>query len=139
MIIVDTNVASELMRPAPDQPVVRWVHAQRASDLFTTAITLAEIAYGVERLPDSRRKQLLRATASEVFVAFEDHVLPFDAPAAVQYASIVNARDQAGLPIDGFDAQIASICRAQGASLATRNLKEFEGTGVELIDPWRTG
>ncbi len=125
MIILDTNVVSELMKPAPSPAVIEWVRAGTGSELFTTSITLAEILYGIARLPDGRRKELLRTTASEVFAAFEDHVLPFDSRAATHYAEVVGSRDQIGLPIDGFDGQIASICRAHGAALATRNLRDF--------------
>jgi predicted nucleic acid-binding protein len=137
MIIVDTNVVSELMKSSPSEPVIEWVRARTGSELFTTSITLAEILYGIARLPDGRRKELLRTTASEVFAAFEDQVLPFDSSAATHYADVVEGRDQIGLPIDGFDAQIASICRAHGASLATRNVKDFRQTDVNLIDPWQ--
>lgn len=137
MIIVDTNVVSELMKPSPSAQVVEWVRARNGSELFTTSITLAEILYGLARLPDGRRKELLRTTASEVFAAFDDQVLPFDSSAATHYAEVVGGRDQLGLPIDGFDAQIASICRAHGAALATRNLKDFRQTDVNLIDPWQ--
>ncbi len=136
MIVVDTNIASELMRVTPSPVVTSWVRTHDGSELYTTSITLAEVLYGIERLPEGRRKDLLRMTADEVFSAFADHVLPFDAAAAVEYASIVSTRDRAGRPIDGFDAQIASICRARGATLATRNLKDFEGTAVKVIDPW---
>jgi len=90
----------------------------------------------MERLTDGRRKELLKSTAEDVFTAFEEQILPFDAAAAVQYASIVTRRERAGVPIDGFDTQIASICRSRGAVLATRNLKDFRDTDVELIDPW---
>jgi predicted nucleic acid-binding protein len=107
------------------------------SDLYTTAITLAEIRYGIERLPDGRRKDVLRITTDNVFAAFEERVLPFDATAAVQYATIVSDRDRAGQPIDGFDAQIAAICRTRRAALATRNGKDFHGTGIDVIDPWQ--
>lgn len=137
MIVVDTNVASELMRPTPTRSVVDWVRSRRGRELYTTAITLAEIRYGIERLPDSHRKVLLRTTADDVFAAFKGQVLPFDAPAAVQYALVVTRRDAAGSPIDGFDAQIASICRTHGAPLATRNVKDFQGTGIDTINPWR--
>lgn len=136
MIVLDTNVVSELMRPAPSAAVTDWVRA-RESELFTTSITLAEIGYGIARLHDGRRKELLRSAAEEIFAAFEEHVLPFDAKAAVQYATIVSDRDHAGVRIDGFDAQIASICRAHQASLATRNIKDFQSTGIDVIDPWR--
>jgi predicted nucleic acid-binding protein len=137
MIIVDTNVVAELMKSSPSEPVIEWVRAQTGSELFTTSITLAEILYGIAQLPDGRRKQLLRTTATEVFATFEDQVLPFDSSAAAHYADVVGGRNQLGLPIDGFDAQIASICRAHGAALATRNLKDFRDTEVNLIDPWQ--
>lgn len=137
MIIIDTNVVSELMKPSPSAAVIEWVQARTGSELFTTSITLAEILYGIARLPDGRRKELLRSTASEVFAAFEDQVLPFDSSAATHYAEVVGGRDHIGLPIDGFDGQIASICRAHGAALATRNLRDFRHTDVTLIDPWQ--
>jgi toxin FitB len=137
MIIVDTNVASELMKPSP-APVVRdWVRARRGDELCMTSITLAEIRCGIERLPAGRRRDLLKATADDVFAAFEDQVLPFDAAAAAHYSVIVTRRDRAGLPIDGFDAQIASICHRHDAALATRNLKDFQDTGIDVIDPWQ--
>jgi toxin FitB len=137
VIVVDTNAVSELMRPSPSSQVVEWVRGGDESDLYTTAITLAEIRYGIERLPDGRRKDVLRITTDNVFAAFEERVLPFDATAAVQYATIVSDRDRAGQPIDGFDAQIAAICRTRRAALATRNGKDFHGTGIDVIDPWQ--
>lgn len=139
MIVLDTNVVSELMRPAPHRGVLAWVRAQPTGDLYTSAITLAEIRYGIERLPDGRRKTLLMSTAGEVFEGFEEQVLPFDSSAALRYATIVSASERSGRPIDGFDAQIASICREHEAALATRNVADFERTGVELIDPWVSG
>ncbi len=136
MIVVDTNVTSELMKPAPSPVVTRWVRSRSATELYTTSITLAEIGYGIQRLPDGRRKDLLQAAAEEVFSAFAEHVLAFDASAAKQYGPIVSRRDRAGAPIEGFDAQIASICSARGAVLATCNVKDFEDTGIVVIDPW---
>ena len=137
MIVFDTNVVSELMMPAPSPVVVEWVRACSAGDLYTTSVTLAEIRYGIESLPDGSRRRLPRTAVDEVFSTFEEQVLPFDADAAVRYAEVVCERDRAGMPIDGFDAQIAAICRAHGAALATRNVKDFRGTGVEVIDPWQ--
>lgn len=137
MVVLDTNVVSELMRPSPAARVLAWVRGQVGGELYTTAITLAEIRYGIERLADGRRRQLLRTTADEVFGGFEEQVLPFDAKAALRYAAILSGRDRAGRPIDGFDAQIASICREHQAVLVTRNCADFERTGVEVIDPWR--
>jgi toxin FitB len=137
VIVFDTNVISELMRSEPSPAVVDWVRSRPANDLYTTSITLAEVRYGIERLPNGSRKQLLRTVADEVFATFEEQVLPFDAAAATRYAAVVNERDRAGLPIDGFDAQIAAICRSHGAVLATRNLKDFRGTGIDVLDPWQ--
>jgi toxin FitB len=137
VIILDTNVASELMRGAPAPAVANWVRARGGKELCTTSITLAEIRYGIERLPAGRRRDLLKLTADTVFAAFEGQVLPFDAGAAAHYAMIVTRRERAGLPIAGFDAQIASICRANAATLATRNVTDFQDTGIDLIDPWQ--
>ena len=139
MIIVDTNVASELMRPAPAQAVKDWVISQAAGDLCTTAITVAEIRYGLARQTGGRRRDRLQAAADEVFTAFSEYILPFDASAAAHYALIVSHRDDIGMPIEGFDAQIAAICRARNATLATRNVKDFRETGVDITDPWRAG
>lgn len=137
MIVVDTDVVSELMRPSPSSQVRDWISAQAPGELCTTAVTVAEIRYGLERMPDGRRKDNLLAAATEVFAAFSEFIQPFDADAAVWYATIVAQRDRLGLPIDGFDAQIAAICRALGAVLATRNTKGFRETGIDLIDPWQ--
>jgi predicted nucleic acid-binding protein len=136
MIVVDTNVTSELMKPAPSTTVTAWMRARSAKELYTTSITLAEVLYGIERLPDGRRKDLFKTTALDLFSAFTDHVLAFDATAAVEYAGLVSSRERTGAPIDGFDAQIAAICRAHGATLATRNVKDFHGTGIDVIDPF---
>lgn len=137
MIVVDTNVLSELMKAEPDESVRRWTFAQPGAALYTTAITLAEILYGIERLPSGQRKELLRSTAIDVFTTFADKVLPFDANSAVHYSRIVDTRDRFGQPVNGFDAQIASICRSNDSSLATQNTKDFEHTGIDLVDPWR--
>jgi toxin FitB len=139
MIVVDTNVASELMRPSPERAVQEWVRSHEGRELCITAITVAEIINGIERVPEGRRKEVLRSAAAEIFEAFAEQVLPFDTAAAEQYALVVSQRDGLGLSIDGFDAQIASICRAQRAALATRNLADFRKTGVELINPWQPG
>ena len=136
MIVVDTNVISELMRPAPNATVVRWARAHSHRDVYTTSVSLAEIRYGIERLDAGRRKQLFTSAADEIFATFAEYVLPFDRAAAVAYAAIVSARERTGLPIDGFDAQIAAICRTHSATLATRNVRDFAGTGIDIIDPW---
>lgn len=137
MIVLDTNVVSELMRPSPSSTVVDWVRDHRQRELYTTSITVAEIRYGIERLPAGRRREMLRTTAEEVFATFDEHVLSFDRLAAVEYSAIAGARDHAGLPIDGFDAQIAAICRTHRATLATRNVKNFQETGIDILNPWQ--
>ena len=136
MIVLDTNVVSELMRPEPAPRVASWVRSRDRRELFTSSITLAEIRYGLARLPDGRRKQVLLDAADDVFRAFTDQVLPVDVTAAEHYATIASARERSGKPISGFDALIAAICRSRGATLATRNLPDFDGAGIDLIDPW---
>lgn len=136
MIVLDTNVTSELMKPTPSAAVAQWVRGQSATDLYTTSITLAEIDYGIQRLPDGHRKDRLKAAADEIFSVFTEHVLPFDAAAAKHYGHLVSHRDRLGAPVEGFDAQIASICRTRQATLATRNVKDFDDTGISAIDPW---
>lgn len=137
MIVVDTNVISELMRPGPASAVVNWVRTHSQRELYTTSVTLAEVRYGIERLDAGRRKESFRSAAEEIFAAFDEYVLPFDQAAAIQYATIVSGRERAGLPIDGFDAQIAAICCVHKATLATRNVKDFTDAGIEIIDPWQ--
>jgi toxin FitB len=136
VIILDTNVVSELMRPEPAPGVANWVRDRDRRELRTTATTLAEIRYGIARLPEGRRKQVLLAAADEIFSAFADQVLPVDAAAAEQYAVIASSRERAGKSMTGFDALIAAVCRSQGAVLATRDVSDFENTGIEIIDPW---
>ena len=138
LVVLDTNVVSELMRATPDANVVAWVGRRSPGAVRTTAITVAEVRYGIARLPTGRRRTLLRAAAEQVFDTFDEAVLPFDAAAARHYADIVVEREWAGAPISGFDAQIAAICRAASAELATRNTGDFEGLGLHLVDPWQS-
>lgn len=134
MIVIDTNVVSEMMRDHPSPVVLAW--AEAAGRLHATAITLAEIDYGIARLPSGRRRDRLAATATGVFADFEEVILPFDAPAARRYGDIVVGRERAGRSITTADAQIAAICANRNATLATRNIEDFEATGVSLINPW---
>jgi predicted nucleic acid-binding protein len=137
MIILDTNVVSELMRPSPHVEVARWVSAQPAPSLYTTTITQAEILYGVLLLPKGRRRADLEEAAEAMFAEdFAGRVLPFGAEAARAYASIAAQRRSAGLPVSAFDMQIAAIAASSGARLATRNVRDFDGTNVVLIDPF---
>ncbi|MFF5075928.1 type II toxin-antitoxin system VapC family toxin [Actinoplanes sp. NPDC000266] len=137
MIVLDTNVVSELMRAAPDRAVLAWLQQTSGTGLYTTAVTVAEVRYGIARLPEGRRRETLHQAANEIFAAFPRQVLPFDLAAATAYADLVSDREKAAHPISGFDGQIAAICRSRAATLATRNTKDFTGTGISLVDPWQ--
>jgi predicted nucleic acid-binding protein len=137
VIVLDTNVISELMRAEPHPAVMGWVARQPRALLYTTYISQAEILYGIEALPEGRRRSALAAAAAAVFVEdFAGRILAFEATAAARYADIVVARRQAGNPIEGFDALIAATALARKASVATRDTGGFAGRGLTLIDPW---
>jgi toxin FitB len=137
VIILDTNVVSELMKPQPNAAVLDWLAGQSRDRLYTTSITKAEILYGVVRLPDGRRKADLAAEAQRMFRDdFPGPALAFDDAATPHYAEILGARGRAGRPMTTLDAQIAAIAAANGAVVATRNVSDFDGCGVEVIDPW---
>lgn len=138
MIVLDTNVISELTRRAPAPRVVSWLDALTAAEIATTAITAAELLYGVARMPGGRRKTELAAAVHGLLSDdFQGRVLSFDEPAAHRYADIVTGRERLGRPIGVADAQIAAICRTINATLATRNIDDFHQTGIELINPWK--
>lgn len=138
MIILDTNVISELTRPAPDPDVISWLDSLAAEEAAITAITAAELRYRVDRMPDGRRKnELSEAIHAIIHTDFRDRVESFDVRAADHYAAVVTARERCGRPISTSDAQIAAICRVHSAALATRNTPDFADTGVDLIDPWK--
>jgi toxin FitB len=137
LIVVDTNVISELTRPTPAPQVVSWLDSLAAGEVATTAITAAELLYGVALLPDGRRKTELWAAVDGLLGDdFGGRVLSFDYPAAGRYAEVVSRRERLGRPIGIADAQIAAICNSVGATLATRNIADFEDTGIELFNPW---
>jgi predicted nucleic acid-binding protein len=140
VIILDTNVISELARQIPDSGVLAWLDSQEIAEVATTAVTAAELRYGVARLPDGHRKRELAVVIREILTEdFYGRVLLFDERASVRYADVVTGRERIGRPIGVADAQIAAICRDSGAILATRNTADFEETGIELIDPWKLG
>jgi hypothetical protein len=137
VIILDTNVLSELMRPEPTVNVREWVASQPASRLFITAITQAEVLFGIALLPGGRRRDRIAAAAKAMFTEdFSGRILPFGADAAPLYAEIAVVGRNRGRPISQWDAQIAAIARATGATLATRNVADFEHCAIELINPW---
>lgn len=140
MIVLDTNVISELMRLAPTASVVRWIDGQPIGSLYTTAVTQAEILHGVQLLPRGKRRDAIAVAAAQMFEQdFVARVLPFGSDAARAYAEIAATRRRQGHPISAFDAQIAAITRTAGAELATRNVDDFDGCGIDVIDPWDLG
>ena len=137
MIILDTNVVAETMKPEPDPIVLGWFDLHDRSTLFITAITQMEILIGVALLPHGKRKRALEESAEGLFrVEFEDRILPFDSEAARRCAHLLASRRAAGRPISQSDAQIAAIAQANSASLATRNVRDFTHCGLEILNPW---
>ena len=137
MIILDTDVVSELMRPGPDSNVVDWVTGQAALNLYLSTVSEAELRYGVEMLhKGARRDRLLNEVEGMLREDFAGRVLPFDSAAAQAYAVIAAVRRAAGRPINHADCQIAAIARSRRASVATRDMDDFEGSGIDVINPW---
>ena len=133
MYVLDTNVASELMRPTPAPTVAAW----DTQAMFLTAISEAELLCGVAIVPAGRRRNELETAMSRwLDVGFGERLLPFDSAAARHYAEIAARRRREGRPIEGADCQIAAICRSRGAVLVTRNVRDFEATGVDVVEPW---
>lgn len=137
MIVLDTNVLSELIKPEPDAGVLAWTDRQRSAELAITAVTAAELRAGVAIMPGGRRKVRIAQRIEQLIgTTFRDRVLAFDSRSSEQYADVVARRRRAGTPISILDAEIAAICRQHSATLATRNGKDFAGVGLDLIDPW---
>lgn len=137
MIILDANVVSELLRAAPAPAVEAWLAAQDGAEVYFTSVSEAELRRGVAILPAGRRRDAL-AEAVEGILAedFRSRILPFDSAAARAYAAIAAGRRAAGRPISQFDCQIAAIAHAHEAAVASRNVGDFNGCGIEVIDPW---
>lgn len=137
MIVLNTNVISEVFKPAPDPRVVAWL-ASLTGEVALTAITHAELLAGIQLMPDGQRKRSLAQAVDQAVTPYRASraILPFDDRAAEHYAIILGLRQAAGLPIATADAQIAAICRSHTATLATRNAKDFEAIGVLLVNPW---
>ena len=137
MIVLDTNIVSELIRPRPNPSVVDWVARQPGTSLFISAVTEAELRYGVEILPAGHRRERLAAEIeSTLREDFSRRILPFDSAAARAYATIMADRRAAGRPISQADCQIAAIARSRGAPVATRDVADFAGCGIKVVNPW---
>jgi predicted nucleic acid-binding protein len=137
MIVLDTNVLSECWRKSPNIQVLSWLAAQPQASLFTTTVVESEILYGVQLLADGARKDALSLAVKAVFNDnLTGRVLTYDRDAARSYAEIASNRKKMGKPISQFDAMIAAVAHSRGATLATRNVKDFEGCAIQLVDPW---
>ena len=138
MIVLDTNVLSELMKPTSSENVRNWFARQTETNLFTTAINQSEILYGIAALPEGKRREGLQQTAREMFAEdYAGRILPFDSEAAIAFAAIASERKRLGRPISEADARIAAICYAREAAIATRNVADFENCGISIVNPWQ--
>jgi predicted nucleic acid-binding protein len=137
VILLDTNVISEVLRPAPEPAVLAWLRLSRRRELWTCSIVLAELFSGVDMMPAGKRQQILREKMDDlVSTLFAGQISNFDVAAARAYGSILARRQAMGHRISELDAQIAAIAVVCGATLATRNIQDFEHCGIQLIDPW---
>jgi len=138
MFVLDTNVVSELMRGKPSAEVLNWLDRRPTRDLYVTAVTEAEIRAGIAFLPAGARRRGLADAAERTFRSlFASRILPFDSAAAGAFAEIAAARRSAGRPLAQADIQIAAVARCRGMAVATRNVADFAGSGIEVIDPWK--
>jgi len=137
MYLIDTNVISELMRATPAPSVLNWFSTQDPSTLYLSAVTEAELRTGIAILPAGQRREGLKAALdATISEDFEGRILPFDTAAAKTYAEIAAGRRSAGRPIADADCQISAIARATGMPVVTRNTRDFEGCGIDVINPW---
>ena len=137
MLVLDTNVVTEMMKASPDLRVVAWLNDQDASRLFLTTVTIAEISYGIRILPQGRRRHFLEEGFEKVTArAFAGRILAFDERAAHRYGEVMGRRREMGRTLSILDGQIASIAWANGCAVATRNVRHFLDCGVEIVNPF---
>ena len=137
MVMIDTNIVSELMRAEPSAEVLSWMDEQTPRELFVTAVTEAEVRTGIALLPEGRRRRGLAEACERAFGSlFAGRVLPFDSDAARTYSEIAAARRVLGRPVSHADCQIAAIARSRGMAVATRNVRDFEDMGIDIFNPW---
>lgn len=137
MIVLDTNIISEMMKSLPAIEVSNWLDQQDAVELYMTTVTIAEISYGLNALPDGNRRKLLENAFNKVIqVAFKHRILPFDEPAAYLYGKLMGNRKALGRPMSMLEGQIAAITRLQEATLATRNIRDFANCDIDLVNPF---
>ena len=137
MVVIDTNIVSELMRAEPSAEVLAWMNDRPPRELFVTAVTEAEVRTGIALLPEGRRRRGLAEACERAFGSlFAGRVLPFDSDAARAYAEIAAARRVLGRPVSQADGQIGAIARSRSMAVATRNIRDFEDMGIDVFDPW---
>ncbi len=137
MIVLDTNIISELMKPVPDANVVAWLDAQETTHLFVTTISIAKINYGLSILPKGKkREQLEGAFIGALEDAFDRRILSFDKSAAFTYGKLMESRKSLGRPLSILDGQIAAITHSSKASIATRNVRDFEYCEIAIVNPF---
>lgn len=136
MILLDTNVISEAMKPVPDDAVRAWLDEQAAETLYLSSVTIAELLYGIGALPAGKRKDRLTEALDGVMELFADRILPFDVAAARRYADLAVKARTAGKGFPTPDGYIAAIAAAQGFAVATRDTSAFDAVGVAVINPW---
>ena len=136
MIILDSNVISELMRPRPDQKVIAWLDRQARSSIWTTSITLFEVDFGLQIMPLGKRRDLFTLGFANLLVRIDNRVAPFDYDAARHASTLMASRKMQGRPRESRDTMIAGIVLSQHATLATRNIRDFDDIPATLVDPW---
>lgn len=137
MILVDTNVISETLRQQPDPAVVRWMDTQSIETLYLSAVTVAELRYGIAVLPEGRRRQVLHSGLEQsVLPLFEGRILPFDGATAESYAELMAAARRRGRGVSAADGYIAATAHAAGLMVATRDTSPFEAVGLAVVNPW---
>jgi predicted nucleic acid-binding protein len=137
VIVIDTNVISEVMKPSPSLAVLEWLNQQNSNSLFVSTITLGEIEYGLRILPAGKRRHDLKERFEQfMFQAFRQRILVFDEAASRSYGEVMGHRKELGSPMSIPDGQIAAIARSKGFAIATRNTSDFEECGVDLFNPF---
>jgi hypothetical protein len=138
MILLDTNVISEAMRPSPEPAVMAWLNSRNTAELWTSTIVVAEVYSGLDLMPAGKRQRQLVERADLMFDRFfGTRILAFDLSAARAYGAVLKSRQAQGLPIDEMDALLAATALANGSALATRNVSHFESCGVHVLNPWQ--
>ena len=138
MIVLDTNVISEAMRPAPHPAVRAWLNEQVAETLYLTSVTLAEMLFGIAVLPAGRRKSTLTRSLDGLLALFGDRVLPFDADAARHHSVLAVAARNAGRGFPTPDGYIAAIAASRGFIVASRDTSPYQAGGLRVVDPWQS-